>query len=113
MDFKGTKGWDHPVGPLSVLDDHSRYLPALEDTGNTCEEGVRETLHQTFLECGVPEQMLMHHGCTWWNGQGARCWTRFRVWLRKQASRVRSRGDSNRKTKHKVEATHLPLAGYI
>jgi len=28
MDFKGPKGWPQPVGPLSVLDDHSRYLIA-------------------------------------------------------------------------------------
>src|SRR5271156_5668598 len=26
MDFKGPKGWPQAVGPLSVLDDHSRYL---------------------------------------------------------------------------------------
>src|SRR5258708_28518835 len=31
MDFKGPKGWPHPVGPLSVLDDHSRYLMTLAD----------------------------------------------------------------------------------
>src|SRR5512135_3000246 len=30
MDFKGPKAWHQPVGPLSVLDDHSRYLIALE-----------------------------------------------------------------------------------
>src|SRR5260370_38053744 len=54
MDFKGPKGGDHPVGPLSVLDDHSRYLPALEDTGDTGEEGEEEPLPQTFLERGRP-----------------------------------------------------------
>ncbi len=30
MDFKGPKLWHQPVGPLSVLDDHSRYLIALQ-----------------------------------------------------------------------------------
>ena len=35
MDFKGPKGWDHPVGPLSILDDHSRYATALQATGST------------------------------------------------------------------------------
>ena len=29
MDFKGPVGWEAPVGPLSVLDDHSRYAIAL------------------------------------------------------------------------------------
>ena len=26
MDFKSPKGWNAPIGPLSVLDDHSRTL---------------------------------------------------------------------------------------
>lgn len=30
MDFKGQKGTGAMIGPLSVLDDHSRYLVALE-----------------------------------------------------------------------------------
>jgi hypothetical protein len=29
MDFGGPRGWRHPVGQLSVIDDHSRYLIAL------------------------------------------------------------------------------------
>ena len=32
MDFKSPVGWGAPVGPLSVLDDHSRYVIALEGT---------------------------------------------------------------------------------
>src|SRR5438477_1968502 len=35
MDFKGPKGWPQPVGPLSVLDDHSRYVIRLAANGNT------------------------------------------------------------------------------
>ena len=35
MDFKGPTGWPQSVGPLSVLDDHSRYLIALAANGNT------------------------------------------------------------------------------
>lgn len=30
MDFKSPIGWNAPVGPLSVLDDHSRYLIVLQ-----------------------------------------------------------------------------------
>src|SRR5277367_1826539 len=33
MDFKGQKGTLVSIGPLSVLDDHSRYLIGLEQTG--------------------------------------------------------------------------------
>ena len=32
IDFKGSTGWETAVGPLSVLDDHSRYLIALRGT---------------------------------------------------------------------------------
>jgi transposase len=48
MDFKGPKGWPYPVGPLSVLDDHSRYLIALADNGSTHGAPVREQLEEAF-----------------------------------------------------------------
>ena len=35
MDFKGQKGTSASCGPLSVLDDHSRYLVGLEQIGTT------------------------------------------------------------------------------
>ncbi len=31
MDFKGPVGWNAPMGPLSVLDDHSRYAITLRN----------------------------------------------------------------------------------
>jgi len=53
MDFKGPKGWDQAVGPLSVLDDHSRYALALENTGSTQARGVQAVLERVFApaEC--------------------------------------------------------------
>ena len=113
MDFKGPKGWDHPVGPLSVLDDHSRYLPALQDIGNTSEAGVREALQQTFLECGVPEQMLMDHGCPWWNGQAARGWTKLSVWLMEQDIQLLFSGYRHPQTQGKVERWHRSLTAAL
>jgi transposase InsO family protein len=67
MDFKGPKNWPHAVGPLSVIDDHSRYLVALAATGKLDGELVRTQLKQAFERCGVPEAMLMDHGTPWWN----------------------------------------------
>ena len=49
MDFKSPKGWEQPVGPLSVIDDHSRSDPIGAD-GQHAEEA-----------------MLMDHGTPWWN----------------------------------------------
>jgi len=67
MDFKGPKGWPQPVGPLSVLDDHSRYLIALAANGSTRGEPVQHQLEEAFQRCGVPDGMLMDHGTPWWN----------------------------------------------
>jgi transposase InsO family protein len=81
MDFKGPKGWDQAVGPLSVLDDHSRYALALENTGSTQAQGVQAVLERVFRESGVPEEMLMDHGTPWFNPQGRLGWSQFTVWL--------------------------------
>lgn len=62
MDFKGPVGWEAPVGPLSVLDDCSRYAIVLQGTWSTRAEPVRERLEAAFQECGVPDGMLMDHG---------------------------------------------------
>jgi hypothetical protein len=51
MDFKGPKGWPQPVGPLSVLDDHSRYVILLAANGNTDGQPVREQLETAFYSC--------------------------------------------------------------
>jgi len=48
MDFKGPKGWPQAIGPLSVLDDHSRYLIALAANGSTHGQPVRERLEEAF-----------------------------------------------------------------
>jgi transposase-like protein len=88
MDFKGTlPGQTAPVGPLSVLDDHSRYAVALEQTGSTRAEGVKACVEAAFDRCGVPEEMLMDHGTPWWNMKAASGATWLTVWLMKQESR--------------------------
>ena len=57
------------AGALSVIDDHSRYLVALEQQESTGGALVRPPLEQAFSECGVPEAMLMDHGIPWWGRQ--------------------------------------------
>ncbi len=72
MDFKSPKGWHQPVGPLSVIDDASRYAIALDSLASTRAEVVRERLVTAFCDCGVPDAMLMDHGLPWWNVQRGR-----------------------------------------
>ena len=53
MDFKSPKGWNAATGPLSVIDDHSRYVVLLQQTGSTRGELVREQLQSCLwrLRC--------------------------------------------------------------
>jgi hypothetical protein len=89
MDFKGPKSWHQPVGPLSVLDDHSRYVIALEALGGTHAGLVRARLEEAFVECGVPQSMLMDHGVPWWSWAGPKAATTgLALWLIKQGIRL-------------------------
>ena len=72
MDFKSPKGWNAPAGPLSVLDDRSRYLLALQAVWTTHGDLVREQLETAFSSCGVPQAMLMDHGIPWWSARARR-----------------------------------------
>ena len=109
MDFKGPVGWDAPVGPLSVLDDHSRYAIALQGTWCTRAEPVREHLEQVFQRSGVPEEMLMDHGTPWWNMKAVAGWTWLTVWLMKQGIRLHFSGYRHPQTQGKVERFHGSL----
>ena len=109
MDFKSPKGWEQRVGPLSVIDDHSRYVIRLAQTGTTRSRAVRAQLEQAFEECGLPESMLMDHGVPWWNGTGARGWTELTVWLMGQGIRLHFGRYRHPQTQGKVERFHGAL----
>jgi transposase InsO family protein len=107
MDFKSPKGWDQPVGPLSILDDHSRYVIDLFQTGTTSFGAVRERLEQAFMSCGLPEAMLMDHGIPWWNSSGG--WTQLSVWLMDRQVPICLSGVRHPQTQGKVERFHGAL----
>ena len=109
MDFKSLKGWSWPIGPLSVLDDASRYAILLEGSWTTRSEAVRERLESAFMACGLPDAMLMDHGTPWWNNQAAGGWTRLSVWLMQQGVKVILCGIRHPQTQGKVERFHGAL----
>jgi transposase InsO family protein len=113
MDFKGPKGWNQPLGPLSVLDDHSRYALALENTGSTRAHGVQAVLERVFRESGVPEEMLMDHGTPWFNTQGRFGWSRLTVWLMDQDIGLHFSGYRHPQTQGKVERFHGSLTAAL
>lgn len=113
MDFKGPKGWDQAVGPLSILDDHSRYAVALTDTGSTQAAGVQAVLEASFREHGVPDQMLMDHGTPWFNTQGRLGWSQLTVWLMDQDIGLLFSGYRHPQTQGKVERFHRSLTAAL
>ena len=67
MDFKGyfalqEGGYCHP---LTVLDDHSRFLVGLKACPNETGQTVHEQLSGIFRCYGLPERMLMDNGSPW------------------------------------------------
>jgi transposase InsO family protein len=109
MDFKGQKGNSGKIGPLSLLDDHSRFLVALEQTGTTQYEVVRECLEGVFGRNGLPEALLMDHGVPWWTGRAPLGWTRLSIGLMKQGIRCYFSGIRHPQTQGKVERFHGAL----
>ena len=107
MDFKGMPQVFGAGGllPLSILDDHSRYLLGLRAQQQTAGEPVRQALEEIFEAVGMPERMLMDHGVPWWNMQGAG-WTRLSVWLMQQGIQLRFSGYGHPQTQGKVERMH-------
>jgi transposase InsO family protein len=109
MDFKGPKNWAHSIGPLSVIDDHSRYLIALDATGGMEGGLVQARLERAFEQCGVPEAMLMDHGTPWWNWQSFSGRTQLSLWLMRQGIRLCWSGIRHPQTQGKVERFHGSL----
>ncbi len=109
MDFKSPQGWGTPVGPLSVLDDHSRYVVVLQATGSSRAELVREQLEAAFRHNGVPEGMLMDHGIPWWSSRAPTGATALTLWLMKQGIGLHWSGFRHPQTQGKVERFHGEL----
>jgi transposase InsO family protein len=110
MDFKGQ--WRVEEGscyPLSILDDHSRYLVGLHALPDTTAAGVWRGLTRTFERYGVPEAMLMDHGTPWWSMTQGHGLTRLAVRLMRQGIRLYYSGYGHPQTQGKIERMHRSL----
>ena len=89
MDFKGHMPLANGTRchPLTVIDDHSRYVPCLKACANEQRPTVQEHLTATFRRYGLPEAFYIDNGSPWGDTSGAR-WTRLKVWLLKLSIRV-------------------------
>ena len=111
MDFKGPYrlrggGMCHP---LSVLDDHSRYVLSLDALPSQHGHGVQSRLTRCFEHFGVPEAMLMDHGSPWWGTTNGHGLTHLGVFLIRQGIDLIYGGVGHPQTQGKVERFHRTL----
>ncbi len=110
VDFKG----EYPVVggycyPLSILDDHSRYIVGLYGLAGQTAELVDERFVETFERYGVPEEMLMDHGKPWWSTTNGYGLTWLSVKLIKQGISLTYGKIRHPQTQGKVERFHGTL----
>jgi transposase InsO family protein len=110
MDFKG---WFRLADaarcePLTVLDDHARYLLQLGACTDQQAQTVRERLEATFRCYGLPDGIFVDNGAPWGSSGGER-WTRFTVWLLKHGIRVLFSRPYHPQSRGKIERLHRTL----
>ena len=110
MDFKGQgeirEGWCYP---LTMLDDHRRYLVGLQALLGPEGSAVEACLVRSVAAYGVPGAMLMDHGVPWWSTTKGHGLTRVSVGLIRQGIRLYYRGVRHPQTQGKVERLHGTL----
>jgi transposase InsO family protein len=84
MDFKGwvRLGDGRRCHPLTIIDDHSRYVPCLKACADQKTATVQGHLATTFGRYGLPQALFVDNGSPWGDASGWH-WTRLRLWLLK------------------------------
>jgi transposase InsO family protein len=110
MDFKG----HFPLRngqrchPLTILDDHSRYLIELHACADERVETVRDRLKLRFRENGLPEVILADNGSPW-GSAGSDGYTELEVWLMRLDVALHHGRKHHPQTQGKVERVHRTL----
>lgn len=81
MDFKGDFAMcnGNRCHPLTILDDHSRFLLCLDAKENEQYGGVYASLYRVFSEYGLPDAILCDNGKPWRDSKSS--YTNFEVWM--------------------------------
>jgi transposase InsO family protein len=110
MDFKGhiALGDGQRCHPLTVLDDHSRFLLALHPCAAETEILVRTHLTTLFGTYGLPERMLMDNGQPW-GATAEFTLTTLTAWLIRLGIRVLHGRPAHPQTQGKEERLHRTL----
>lgn len=106
MDFKGhfklEQGRCHP---LTILDDHSRFLLGLYACPNELWQTVQLQLTQTFRTYGLPDCILVDNGSPWGDDRYSP-YTIFTAWLMRLDVAVTHGRPYHPQTQGKVERLH-------
>jgi transposase InsO family protein len=117
MDFKGyfpLENGKH-CHPLTVLDDHSRYLVGLVACANEEATTTRDALTKIFRRYGLPFRMSMDNGSPWGHianrgsRLGERRYTAFDLWLMRLGVKVSHSTPFHPQTQGKDERLHRTL----
>ena len=110
MDFKGYFHFRNGQRcyPLTVLDDHSRFLLGLRACSNQTKETVQAQVTTLFREFGLPARMLMDNGSPW-GGSPEFPYTRLTVWLLRLGIKVCHGRPYHPQTQGKNERLHRTL----
>jgi transposase InsO family protein len=110
MDFKGHFAIrsGQRCHPLTVLDDHSRFVVCLKACENEKGETVQQHLTSVFRQYGLPLRMTMDNGAPWGNDAVSRN-TPLTVWLSRLGVRVSHSRPYHPQTQGKDERFHRTL----
>ena len=111
MDAKGAYPLadGHRCHPLSLLDDHSRFVVGLYALPSLARTHVQPALIECFHQYGVPCAMLMDHGAPWWASASRDGLTSLSVFLLKQGIQLIYGAVRHPQTQGKVERFHRTL----
>ncbi len=112
MDFKGhlrlgAKG--RRCYPLSILDDHSRFLIGLFALPSNQAGPTGAALRSALAEYGLPEQILTDHGSPFWSTTNSHGLTQVSVEIMNQGIQLVHGSTRHPQTQGKVERLHRTL----
>jgi transposase InsO family protein len=114
MDTKGKYPLrDGECHPLSIIDDHSRYLVGLYALPELSGEKADPCLVQTFRRYGLPQSLLMDRGSLWWSAWNGWGLTRLSVRLIEQGIRLLYGRVCHPQTQGKVERSHRTVGAEL
>ena len=110
MDFKGWTrlGNGAQLHPLTVIDDHSRFVPCLEACADQTRVTVTERLTDVFRIHGLPAAIFTDNGKPWGDSQDT-AWTKFAVWLAKLGVKLIHSRPHHPQSRGKNERFHRTL----